>query len=106
MKKAARGGLFETRKIEGRLLGGDFGLLVGFAVTALGFGDTGRFAAQTAQIIKLGATNLAAAHDLDGIDHRPIERENALDALAVGNLANGEALVEAAAGPRNANAFI
>ena len=39
-------------------------------------------------------------------DIRRINRENALDAFAIGNLANGEAFVEAAAVAGNADAFI
>src|SRR5258707_9990448 len=68
--------------------------------------DASRLAAQLAQVIKLGATDLAAAHHLDRVDHRRHHREYALDAFAVGNLANGEALVEPAAGTADADAFI
>ena len=42
-----------------------------------------RLAAASAQIIELGAAHLAAAHDLDRVDHRRVEREHALDTLAV-----------------------
>src|SRR5580658_1192502 len=42
-----------------------------------------RLAASAAQIIELGAAHLAAAHHLDRVDHRRIEREDALDAFAV-----------------------
>ena len=69
-------------------------------------GDAGRLAAAIAQIIELGAPDLAAPHDLDRIDHRRIDREDALDALAVGDLADGEALVEAAAVAGDADALI
>src|ERR1700736_5533821 len=68
--------------------------------------DAGRLAAQAAQVIELGAAHLAAAHHLDRIDHRRIEREHALDALAVGDLAHGEVLVEARAGAADADALI
>src|SRR5262245_31620903 len=68
--------------------------------------DARGFAAAAAQIIELGAADLAAADDLDGIDHGRIERENALHALAVGNLAHGEILVEAGAGAADAHALI
>src|ERR1700761_182209 len=68
--------------------------------------DAGRLAAQIAKIIKLGATHLAATHHLDRVDHRRHHREDALDAFAVGNLANGKALVEAATGAADADAFI
>src|ERR1700753_183612 len=76
-----------------KLLSGAF--LGARAVDALG--NTRRLAAAIAQIIEPGATTLAAAHDLHGIDHRRENRENALDTLAVGNLANGEALLQSAA---------
>src|SRR5258707_5904386 len=75
--------------------------------SALGlYDDAGRLAAQVAQVIQLGATHLAAAHNLDRVDHRRHHREYALDAFAVGDLANGEALVEPAAGTADADAFI
>src|SRR5580704_1816929 len=68
--------------------------------------DAGRFAPAAAQIIELGATDLAAAHDLDRVDHRRIEREDALDAFAIRNLPHGEVLVQAAAGAADADTFI
>src|SRR4051812_49204787 len=74
---------------------------------ALGlFDDAGRLAAQVAQVIQLGATHLAAAHHLDRIDHRRHHGEDAFHAFAIGDLANGEALVEPAAGTADADAFI
>src|SRR5690606_14216740 len=69
-------------------------------------GDAGRLAAAVAQVVELGAANLAAAHDLDGFDERRVDREDALDALAVGNLANREVLLEARAGAGDADALI
>src|SRR3981081_2836636 len=81
------------------------GVLLGAAMV-LSLGDARGLAAAAAQIIELGAAHLAAAHDLDRIDHRRIEREHALDALAVGNLAYREALVDAAAGARDAHTLI
>src|SRR6202166_4700317 len=68
--------------------------------------DAGRLAAQIAQVIKLGATHLAAAHHLDRVDHRRHHREYAFHAFAVGNLANRKALIEPAAGAADADAFI
>ena len=59
----------------------------------------------SAQIIELRAADLALAHDGHGIDQRRIDREDALDAFAVGNLAHGEALVEARAEAGDADAF-
>ena len=68
--------------------------------------DARRLAAAAAQIIELGAAYLAAAHDLDRVDHRRIKREDALDAFAVGNLAHGEILVQPGAGAADADALI
>src|SRR4029077_929684 len=68
--------------------------------------DAGGLAAAAAQIIELGAAHLAAAHDLDGIDHRRIEREHALDAFAVGDFPHREILVQAGAGAADADALI
>src|SRR6476620_7892929 len=62
--------------------------------SALRLGDAGLLAAQPTQVIELGAAHLAAAHHLDGIDHRRVEREHAFNAFPVGNLADGEALVD------------
>ncbi len=66
----------------------------------------GPLAAPVAQIIELGAPDFAAADDLDRIDHRRIDRKDALDAFAIGDLADGEALIEAAAVAGDADAFI
>src|SRR5450759_2164211 len=38
--------------------------------------DARLLAAQSAQVIELGAAHLAAAHDLDRVDHRRVEREH------------------------------
>src|ERR1700722_16989848 len=69
-------------------------------------GDARRLAAAIAQGIELGAAHLAAAQHLHRVDHRRIDREDALDALAIGNLTHREALVEAAAAARDAHAFV
>src|ERR1700685_1747123 len=68
--------------------------------------DPGRLAAAIAQVIELGAPDLAAPHHLNRIDHRRIDRKDALDALAVGDLAHREILVEAMAASRDADAFV
>src|SRR5262245_59376469 len=68
--------------------------------------DAGRLAAQVAQVIELRAAHLAAAYDLDRVDHRRHHREHALDAFAVGDLAHREALVEPTARAADANPFI
>src|SRR6187549_2185877 len=69
-------------------------------------GDTGRFAAAAAEIIELGAAHGATAHDLDRIDDRRIEREDALDALAERNLADGEVRIHALVRARDAHALV
>src|SRR5262249_45701796 len=75
------------------LLRGLVHCFVGAAMVLL-LDDAGALAAQAAQVIELGAAHLAAAHDFDRVDHRRIEREHAFHALAVGNLAHGEILVQ------------
>src|SRR5262249_43482691 len=84
------------------LLFGSLG--AGAGVGALG--DAGRLAAQAAQIIELGPADLAAADDFDRVDQRRIDREDALDALAIGDLADREAFLKAAAVAADADAFI
>src|SRR5215467_927387 len=76
------------------------------AAMRLALEDAGRLAAPSAQVIELGAAHLAAAHDLDRVDHRRIDREHALHALAVGDLAHREVLVEAVAGAPDTDALI
>src|SRR5258707_6754791 len=63
-------------------------------VLAAAFGDPRRLAPAAAQIIELGPPHRAAAHDLDRADPRRIEREDALDPLAVGDLAQCEIRVD------------
>src|SRR5712671_3380045 len=63
-------------------------------VLAASFGDPRRLAPAAAQVIQLGPPHRAAAHDLDRADPRRIERENALDPLAVGDLAQCEVRVD------------
>src|ERR1700733_7454262 len=68
--------------------------------------DARRLAAASAQIIELGAPHLAAPHHLDRVDHRRIKRKDTLDAFAVGNLADGEILVEPGPGAADAYSFV
>src|SRR5690349_18305583 len=96
-----RGGPLTSRSL--RTFG--FGSIVD-AVTGLPLVDARRLAATSAQIIELGAAHLAAAHDLDRVDHRRIERKHALDALAIRDLANREVLIEARAGAADADALV
>lgn len=55
------------------------------------FNDTGSLAATVAQVVELRAANLTTANDFNAFDQRGVDREYALDAFAVGDLANGEA---------------
>ena len=68
--------------------------------------DTSRLTATVAQVVELGATDLTAANDFDAFDQRGVNREYALDAFAVGDLANREVFLQAAAGAGDADAFI
>ena len=64
-------------------------------VVAAALGDARRLAAAAAQVIELGAPHGAAAHHLDRGDARRMQREDALDPFAVGDLAQGEVRVDA-----------
>src|ERR1700716_2745165 len=76
------------------------------AAVLLALADAGRLAAQAAQVIELGAPDLAAADHLDRVDHRRIKRKDALDAFPIGDLADREVLVQPAAGAADAHALI
>ena len=68
--------------------------------------DAGRLTAAAAEVIELRATDLAAADDFDLGDVGRVDRENALDALAVGDLADREVLVDAGAGAADDDALV
>src|SRR5690606_23118585 len=53
--------------------------------------------AELAQVVEVGAANVAAAHDLELLDLRGVHGVDALDTHAVADLANGEGLAETAA---------
>src|SRR6478735_3225829 len=91
--------------LSGRLLEAFEGLAL-LAARRLALGDAGSLAAASTQIIELGAAHAAATNHLDRIGQRRMNWEDALDALAIGNLAHGEVLVDPAAGPADADAFI
>ena len=65
-------------------------------VLGAALGDTGALAAEFAQIVQLGATDAAKALHFDLGDAGAMERENALDADAVADLADGVAFADAA----------
>src|SRR5947207_16012517 len=61
------------------------------------FADRGRFLALAGpEIIQLRATGAAFLFHFDSSDARGMNREDALDAFAVGNSANGKSLVQSA----------
>src|SRR6185437_10445107 len=67
--------------------------------------DAGGFAGAAAQIIELGAADLALAHHHHRIHQRRIDREDAFHAFAIGQLAHREGLVQAGALAGDADAF-
>ena len=56
-----------------------------------------RLALEVAQVVQLGAPHLGRSHDLDLLDGRRVQREDALDALAERHLAHRERRARAAA---------
>src|SRR3569833_2388306 len=52
--------------------------------------DAGSLAGAAAQVIERGAAHLALADHDDRVDQRGIDREDALDAFAIGELAHRE----------------
>src|SRR5690606_23372779 len=68
--------------------------------------NAGRLAATVTQVIELGPPHLAALQDLDAVDVGAEHREHALDAFAVGDLADGEALHDAGAGTGDDHALV
>src|SRR5690606_41466763 len=68
--------------------------------------DPGRLTATVTEVVELRAASLTAADNLDTLDQRGVDREHALDAFTVGNLANREALAQTATRTGDANAFI
>src|SRR5262249_48070649 len=73
---------------------------------SLTLGDTRLLAAPSAKVIELRATYFAAAYELDGVDHRRVEREHTLHAFTVGNLPDGKVCVDAGASAPDADAFV
>src|SRR5215469_5785895 len=70
------------------------------------FLDPRRLAGQVAQVVELGATHAAAALDGDVADRGAIGLEDALDALAVGDLAHRERGVQAAVASGDDDALV
>src|SRR5579884_135062 len=67
--------------------------------------QAGSLAFEPAQVIQLGAAHAAGSDKVDVIDHWRVDREDALNALAETDLANGNGLAQAAVLTRDYGAF-
>src|SRR5581483_7526536 len=83
-----------------RRVGTAFSVLQLFA-----FAQACGLALEPAQIIQLGAAHAAGAHHIDVIDHRRMNRKNALHALPEADLAHGDGFAQAAVLARDHGAF-
>src|SRR6516165_9272130 len=100
---------FDARQVLGFALRPLESLEGGVETLGAGIGaleDARRLSAPAAQIVELGSPHFAATYDLDFGDVGGIDREYALDSLAIGNLAHREALVEAGTGPGDHHSLI
>jgi len=69
-------------------------------------GNPGGLAATAAQVIELGATDDTATNHLDRFETRAVEREDALHAFAIADLADGERAVQAGILAGDADALV
>src|SRR5258705_5276698 len=67
--------------------------------------DARRLAGEMAQVVELGPAHAAATDDIDVGQHGALDREDGLDADAVGDLAHGERRADAAAPTGNADSL-
>src|ERR1700676_510144 len=67
--------------------------------------DTGGFAREFAQVVELRAAHFAPAQHLDLFDSRRMEREDALNADAIGDLTHGKVRAITAAANLDDEAF-
>jgi hypothetical protein len=67
--------------------------------------NAGGLTGAATQIVKLGAADGAAADHIDAVDVRAVQREDALDALAEADLADGEAAAHATVRAGDADTF-
>src|SRR5262245_55541160 len=110
MMRSRRKNRFENR-LEPRLKAGlkaiflCFRLLVaaGRMLPSVALADAGRLAAQGAQEIKFGSAYAPVFDDVDVIDDRRVEREDALDAHAERGLAHCDRLTDAFPATRDYN---
>src|SRR5690348_17782292 len=82
-----------------------FWLLVtaGRLLSSIALADAGRFATQGAQEIEFCAADAPVFDDVDVIDDRRVEREDALDAYAERGLAHSDRLTDAFPATRDYN---
>src|SRR6267378_2199629 len=80
-------------------------VLAGAAAAAGSLDDARPFAGEAAQVIELRPADHPATHYFDRGDPRRIERKDAFNSLAVGDLAQGEVRVDAGVLAGNANSF-
>src|SRR5262249_6903371 len=78
--------------LGGSLLLAAAGLLAGLARLGLALAQAGGLADPVAEVVELGAADLAGALDLDLGDLGRVKREDALDPLALDDAADGEHL--------------
>src|SRR5437763_9295641 len=74
-------------------------------LTRIAFANAGSLAAKIAQVVKLGAANVALLHHVDVIDNCRMERKDSFDADTKTRLANGDGFTHAAMLARAAYAF-
>src|SRR5262245_54189491 len=79
------------------------GRLGGRLLASVALADAGGLAAQSAQEIEFGATDAAMLDDVNVINDRRMEREDAFDADAERCLAHGDRLTDALATTRDHN---
>src|SRR4051794_24135946 len=107
MQKAAKAAAFFRHRSSLLRYGGRCSALGALAALELQlFLDACRTAAAFAQVVQLGAAHITAALDFDRSDHRAVGLERAFHAFAAGDLAHGEATVQAAIALGNHNAFV
>src|SRR5437660_5126424 len=71
----------------------------------IAFANAGSLAAKIAQVVKLGAANVALLHHVDVIDDRGMQRKDSFDADTKTGLANGDGFTHATMLARDAYAF-
>src|SRR5271166_5608610 len=71
----------------------------------LALAQAGCFALEAAQVVEFGAAHAASSNYVDMVHHRGMDGENALDALAKADLADGDRLAQAGVVARDYGSF-